>query len=72
MEKQIAKLILKDCPKHIFGMRYVKGNINNMIGTSMDVSLVLSLLNNADLYWKSQLLVEYSKDLHTCMILDDM
>ena len=43
-----------------------------MTSTSMDVSAVLSLLSSVDLYWKSQLIVEYSKDLHTSMILDDM
>ena len=32
----------------------------------------MSLLSSVDLYWKSQPLVEYSKYLHTCMILDDL
>ena len=32
----------------------------------------LPLLSNVDLYWKSQLLVEYSKYLHTGMILYGM
>lgn len=36
-----------------------------------DTSSALSLLSSLDLYWKSQLLVYYSKALHTCMILDD-
>ena len=35
-----------------------------------DRSSVLSLWR-IDPYWKSQLLVDYSKDLFTCMILDD-
>ena len=43
-----------------------------MTSTSMDISTALSLLSSVDLYWKSQLLVEYFKDLHTGMILDDM
>ena len=43
-----------------------------MTSTPMDVSTALSLLSSVDLYWKYQLLVEYSKDLHTCMILDGM
>ena len=43
-----------------------------MKSTPMDVSEALSLLSSVDLYWKSQLLVEYSKDLHTGMILDDL
>ena len=38
---------------------------------SVDTSLTLPLLGGLDPYWKSQLLVDYSKDLHTCMILDD-
>ena len=38
----------------------------------MEVSPALSLLSSVDLYWKSQLLVEYSNYLHTEMILDDM
>ena len=59
-------------PKHIFGMRNVREEIINMTDTPMEVSSTLSLLNSVDLYWKSQLLVEYSKDLHTSMILYDM
>ena len=38
---------------------------------SVDTSSTLPLLGILDPYWKSQLLVDYSKDLHTCMILDD-
>ena len=38
----------------------------------MDESAVLSLLSSVDLYWKSQLLVEYSKYLHIGMIQDGM
>ena len=58
-------------PIHIFGMGDVKERINNMTDTLVDASSVLSLLSSVDLYWKSQLLVDYSKDLHRCMILDD-
>ena len=50
----------------------VKEKINNMTDISMEVSPTLLLLESVDLYWKPQLLVEYSKDLHTDMILDDM
>ena len=42
-----------------------------MTDTFVDASSTLSLLSSVDMYWKSQLLVDYSKDLHTCMILDD-
>ena len=59
-------------PTNNFGMFNVKKEINNMTNTSMDVSAVLSLLSSVDPYWKSQLLVEYSKDLHIGMILDGM
>ena len=42
-----------------------------MCSSDLDDTLsMLSLLGTLDPYWKSQLLVEYSKDLHTCMILD--
>ena len=58
-------------PTHTFGTKYVKGRISNMTDTSIDASSVLSLLSRVDLYWKSQLLVDYPKYLHTCMILDD-
>ena len=51
-------------PTHIFGMRNVKEEIRNMTDTPMDVSSALSLLNNVDLYWKSQLLVEYQRSPH--------
>ena len=53
-------------------MRNVKKAISNRTRNFVDVSIVLSLLSSVDLYWKSQLLVEYSKDLHTGMILDGM
>ena len=59
-------------PTNHFGMCDVKREINKKTSTSMDVSAALSLLSSVDLYWKSQLLVEYSKDLHTGMILDGM
>ena len=58
-------------PTHTFGMRDVEERINNMADVLVDASSVLSLLSSVDLYWKSQLLLDYSKDLHTCMILDD-
>ena len=49
-----------DLPTHTFCMGDVK-----------ERSSALSLLGSLDPYWKSQLLVDYSKDIHTCMILDD-
>ena len=48
----------------------VKGVDNSMWGASHFISSVLSL-RRVDPYWRSQLLVEYSKDLGACMILDD-
>ena len=59
-------------PTNQFGMCNFKNKIGNKTRTPMDVSTVLSLLSSLDLYWRSQLLVEYSKDLHTGMILDGM
>ena len=56
---------------HTFGMVNVKEESSNMTDISVDTSSTFSLLRNLDLYWKSQLLVDYSKYLHTCMILDD-
>ena len=53
-----------------FGMSYVKGKDNGMWGASHFRSLALSL-RRIDPYWRSQLLVEYSKDLGAFMILDD-
>ena len=41
-----------------------------MIDVLCDISSTLSLWR-IDPYWKSQLLVDYSKDIFTCMILDD-
>ena len=58
-------------PTHTFGMRDVKEESSHMKKISVDRSSVLSLLGSLDPYWKSQLLLDYSKDLHTCMILDD-
>lgn len=59
-------------PKNKFCMRNVKEEIRNMTSPSMDVSTTLSLLSSVDLYWKYQLLVQYSKYLHTVIILDGM
>ena len=41
-----------------------------MVDISVDRSSMLSLWE-IDPYWKSQILGDYSKDLFTCMILDD-
>ena len=40
-----------------------------MAGALHDRSTTLSLLS-IDPYWRSQLLVEYSKDLFSCRVLD--
>ena len=53
-----------------FGMRDVKVAGSSMSGASHARSLVLSLRRIYP-YWRSQLLVEYSKDLGARMILDD-
>ena len=52
-------------------MRDVKVKDNDMWGASHFRSSTLSL-RRIDPYWRSQLLVEYSKDLGACMILDDL
>ena len=54
-----------------FGMGDVKVAGNSMRRASHARSPTLSL-RRIDPYWRSQLLVEYSKDLHTGMILDGM
>ena len=59
-------------PTNHFGMCNVKETIRNKTSTPMDESPTLSLLSSVDLYWKSQLFVEYSKDLHIGVILDGM
>ena len=48
----------------------VKEEDNHMTNVLHDRSSTLSLWR-IDPYWNSQLLVEYSKDIFTCMILDD-
>ena len=53
-----------------FGMGDFKGEDNNMRRASHSRSPVL-YLRRIDPYWRSQLLVEYSKDLGACRILDD-
>ena len=53
-----------------FGMRDVKGKYSIMWGTLHYRSTTLSL-RRIDPYWRYQLLIEYSKDLGACMILDD-
>ena len=51
-------------------MRDVKVADNNRRRATHARSPVLSL-RRIDPYWRSQLLVEYSKDLGACMTLDD-
>ena len=58
-------------PPYTFGMGNVKEENNNLTDISEDTLSTLSLLGTLDPYWKFQQLVEYSKDLHTCMVLDD-
>ena len=41
-----------------------------MTEASFQISTALSLLGSLDPYWESQLLVEYSKNLFTCKVLD--
>ena len=41
-----------------------------MTGASFQIPTTLSLLESLDPYWESKLLVEYSKDLFTCKVLD--
>ena len=53
-----------------FGMGDVKGEDNSIWGASHCRSSSLPL-RRVDPYCRSQLLVEYSKDLGACMILDD-
>ena len=53
-----------------FGMGDVKVVGNNMRRASCARSPAMSL-GRIDPYWRSQLLVEYSKDLGACLILDD-
>lgn len=41
-----------------------------MTGPTLQISTTLSLLGSLYPYWESQLLMEYSKDLFTCKVLD--
>ena len=60
----------RNLPIYDSGMGYVKEKGNHMTYFLCDRSSVLSLWK-IDPYWKSQLLVDYSKDIFTCMILDE-
>ena len=41
-----------------------------MTDTSFQTSTTLSMLGSLDPYWESQLLMEYSKNLFTCKVID--
>ena len=58
-------------PTYTFYMGYFKEKGSHMIDFICDISSALSLWR-IDPYWKSQLLVDYSKDIFTCLILDDL
>ena len=66
-EKQREDSIISICE---FAMGDVKEGGNHMIDDLHDRLSMLSLWR-IDPYWKSQLLVDYSKYIFTCMILDD-
>lgn len=68
LEEKKGRYVLPTCT---FGIRDVKEESRNMAVIPIDASSVLSLSGNVDLYWKSQLLVDYSKYLHTFIMLDD-
>ena len=53
-----------------FGIEHVKEDNDDVTTTSFHNFTALSLLGSLDPYWKSQLLVEYSKNLFTCKVLD--
>ena len=53
-----------------FGMRDVKV-VDNRLRRATHASSPALSLRRIDTDWRSQLLVEYSKDLDACMILDD-
>ena len=53
-----------------FGIEHVKEESYDVIGASFQISTMLSLLGSIDPYWESQLLLEYSKNLFTCKVLD--
>ena len=53
-----------------FGIDHVNEGSYEVTSTPLQNSAVLSLLGNIDPYWESQLLVEYSKNLFTCKVLD--
>ena len=53
-----------------FGIEHVKEESYDMKYTSFQISTTLSLLGSLDPYWQSQLLLEYSKNLFTCKVLD--
>ena len=67
-EEKKGRYVLPTCT---FDIGDVKEDISKITDILVDASSALSLLGSVDLYWKSQLMVDYSKDLHTCMMLDD-
>ena len=60
----------KNTPTCGFGIQHVKEEIYDVTGASFQISTTLTLLGSLDPYWESQLLVEYSKNLFTCKVLD--
>ena len=53
-----------------FDIKHVKEESHHMKNASFHTSTALSILGSLDPYWESQLLMEYSKDLFTCKVLD--
>ena len=59
-----------DTPTCDFDIKDVKEGSHRMAGVSFQTSTVLSFLESLDPYWDSQLMMEYSKDLLTCGIIN--
>ena len=55
-------------------IEYVKGKNNIVVDALSRRPLVMECcaISKISVDWKSQLLVEYSKNIHTCQIMDDL
>ena len=64
-QKRVGNTPTCDCD-----IKHAKEESHLMTNASFQTSTTLSILGSLDPYWESQLLMEYSKGLFTCKVLD--
>ena len=69
--QEIQQNKVGNTPTCDFDIKNVKLESHHMTNASFHTYTMLSMLRSLDPYWESQLMMEYSKDLFTCKVLEE-